>query len=114
MQSVSQRQSAGVANLKLNLIIGANLICLPVVLARSELEPLLQKNRNLTTAVSGKAAAWRVMMPSLRKSATLQQTDIWNPSRGTGITGTGYLVRTGSEAVRTGTYSVQTGTGNLY
>jgi hypothetical protein len=32
---------------------------------------------NLTTAVSGKAADWRVlgMMPSLRKSATLEQTD---------------------------------------
>ncbi len=30
--------------------------------------------------VSGKAAAWRVlgMMPSLRKSATLQQTDTWH------------------------------------
>ncbi len=34
---------------------------------------------NLTSAVSGKAAAWRVlgMMPSLRKSATLEQTDTW-------------------------------------
>ncbi len=32
------------------------------------------------------------------------------------ITGTGYLVRTGSESVRhgTGTYRVQTGTGNVY
>ncbi len=32
---------------------------------------------NLTTAVSGNAAAWLVfgMMPSLRKSATLEQTD---------------------------------------
>jgi hypothetical protein len=38
---------------------------------------------NLTTAVSGKAAAWRVfgMMPSLRKSATLQQTDTWHKER---------------------------------
>ncbi len=36
--------------------------------------------RNLTTAVPGKAVAWRVlgMMPSLRKSATLQQTDTWH------------------------------------
>ena len=34
---------------------------------------------NLTSAVSGKATAWRVlgMMPSLRKSATLEQTDTW-------------------------------------
>jgi hypothetical protein len=32
---------------------------------------------NLTTAVSSRAAAWLVfgMMPSLRKSATLEQTD---------------------------------------
>jgi hypothetical protein len=37
----------------------------------------------LTTAVSGKTAAWRVlgMMPSLKKSATLQQTDTWCKER---------------------------------
>ena len=34
---------------------------------------------NLNSVVSGKACAWRVlgMMPSLRKSATLAQTDTW-------------------------------------
>ncbi len=34
---------------------------------------------NLNLAVSGKTCAWRVlgMMPSLRKSATLDQTDSW-------------------------------------
>ncbi len=43
-------------------------------------KPILITLQNLTTAVSGKAAAaWRVlgMMPSLRKSATLEQTDTW-------------------------------------
>jgi hypothetical protein len=38
----------------------------------------------------------------------------WSSGIVTCITGTGYIVRTSSEAVRTGTYSVQTGTGNLY
>ena len=38
---------------------------------------------NLTSAVSGKASAWRMlgMMPSLRKSATLDQTDTWRKER---------------------------------
>jgi hypothetical protein len=38
---------------------------------------------NLNLAVSGKACAWRVlgMMPSLRKSATLDQTDSWRKDR---------------------------------
>jgi hypothetical protein len=39
--------------------------------------------QNLTSVVSGKAAAWRVlgMMPSPRKSATLEQTDTWQKER---------------------------------
>jgi hypothetical protein len=39
--------------------------------------------RNLNSVVSGKAAAWRVLgiMPSLRKSATLEQTDTWRKER---------------------------------
>ncbi len=43
------------------------------------IKPIYVTLRNLTTAVSGKEAAWRVlgMMPSLRKSATLEQTDTW-------------------------------------
>ncbi len=42
-------------------------------------KPIYITLRNLTTVVSCKAAAWLVlgMMPSLRKSATLQQTDTW-------------------------------------
>ncbi len=34
---------------------------------------------NLNSTVSGKVCAWRVlgMMPSLKKSATLDQTDTW-------------------------------------
>jgi hypothetical protein len=46
-------------------------------------KPIYITLRNLTTAVSGKAAAWRVlgMMPSLRKSATLEQTDTWRKER---------------------------------
>jgi hypothetical protein len=39
--------------------------------------------RNLSSVVSGKARAWRVlgMMPSLRKSATLAQSDTWRKDR---------------------------------
>ena len=46
-------------------------------------KPIYITLRNLTTAVSGKAAAWRVLgtMPSLRKSATLEQTDTWRKER---------------------------------
>ena len=42
-------------------------------------KPIYITLRNLTSAVSGKASAWRVlgMMPSLRKSAALEQTDTW-------------------------------------
>ena len=43
------------------------------------LKPIYITVRNLNSVVSGKACAWRVlgMMPSLRKSATLAQTDTW-------------------------------------
>ena len=46
-------------------------------------KPIYITLRNLTSAVSGKAAAWRVlgMMPSLRKSATMEQTDTWRKER---------------------------------
>ena len=46
-------------------------------------KPIYITLRNLTSAVSGKASAWRVlgMMPSLRKSATLEQTDTWRKER---------------------------------
>ncbi len=42
-------------------------------------KPIYVTVRNLTSVVSGKACAWRVlgMMPSLRKSATLAQSDTW-------------------------------------
>jgi hypothetical protein len=42
-------------------------------------KPIYVTVRNLNSVVSGKAAAWRVlgMMPSLRKSATLAQSDVW-------------------------------------
>ncbi len=38
---------------------------------------------NLNSTVSGKACAWRVlgMMPSVRKSATLEQTETWRKDR---------------------------------
>ena len=38
---------------------------------------------NLNSNVSGKACAWRVMgmMPSLKKSSTLDQTDTWHKER---------------------------------
>ena len=41
------------------------------------------RNLNSSSLVSGKACAWRVlgMMPSLRKSATLAQTDTWRKDR---------------------------------
>jgi hypothetical protein len=40
-------------------------------------KPIYVTVRNLNSVVSGKACAWRVlgMMPSLRKSATLAQSD---------------------------------------
>ncbi len=42
-------------------------------------KPIYVTVRNLSTVGSGKACAWRVlgMMPSLRKAATLAQTDTW-------------------------------------
>jgi hypothetical protein len=46
-------------------------------------KPIYVTVRNLNMAVSGKACAWRVlgMIPSLRKSATLDQTDSWRKDR---------------------------------
>ena len=46
-------------------------------------KPIYVTVHNLNSAVSGKAAAWRVlgMMPSLRKSATLAQSDTWRKER---------------------------------
>ena len=46
-------------------------------------KPIYVTLRNLNSVVSGKAAAWRVlgMMPSLRKSAPLDQTDTWRKDR---------------------------------
>jgi hypothetical protein len=42
-------------------------------------KPIYATVRNLNSAVSGKACAWRVlgMMPSLKKSAPLDPTDTW-------------------------------------
>ena len=44
-------------------------------------KPIYITVRNLNSTVSGKACAWRVLgmtrMPSLKKSATLDQTDTW-------------------------------------
>ena len=42
-------------------------------------KPIYITVRNLNSTVSGKACAWRVlgMIPSLKKSATLDQTDTW-------------------------------------
>jgi len=42
-------------------------------------KPIYVTLHNLSSVVSGKTDAWRVlgMMPSLRKSATLAQTDTW-------------------------------------
>jgi hypothetical protein len=46
-------------------------------------KPIYVTVRNLNSAVSGKACAWRVlgMMPSIRKSATLSQTETWRKDR---------------------------------
>ena len=46
-------------------------------------KPIYITLRNLNSVVSGKAAAWRVLgiMPTLRKSATLEQTDTWRKER---------------------------------
>ena len=49
-------------------------------------KPIYVTVRNLNSVVSGKACAWRVlgclgMMPSLRKSATLAQSDTWRKDR---------------------------------
>ncbi len=50
-------------------------------------KPIYITVRSLISVVSGKACAWRVlgmnrrMMPSLRKSATLAQTDTWRKDR---------------------------------
>ena len=48
-----------------------------------EVKPVYVTVRNLSSVVSGKACAWRVlgMLPSLRKSATLAQTDTWRKER---------------------------------
>jgi hypothetical protein len=45
--------------------------------------PIYMTVRNLNSVVSGKARAWRVlgMMPSVRKSATLAQSDTWRKER---------------------------------
>ena len=42
-------------------------------------KPIYVTDRNLNSVVTGKACAWRVlgMMPSLRTSATIAQTDTW-------------------------------------
>ena len=42
-------------------------------------KPIYVTVRNLSSVVSGKACAWRVlgMLPSLRNSATFAQTDTW-------------------------------------
>ena len=50
---------------------------------RIPVKPIYITLHNLNSVVSGKMAAWRVlgMMPSLRKSATLQQTDTWRKER---------------------------------
>ena len=46
-------------------------------------KPIYVTVHNLNSVVSGKACSWRVlgMMPSLRKSATLAQTDTWRKDR---------------------------------
>ncbi len=47
-------------------------------------KPIYVTVHNLSLVVSGKACAWRVlgMMPSLRKSVTLAQTDTWRKDQG--------------------------------
>ncbi len=44
-----------------------------------QVKPIYITVSNLDSVVSGTAAAWRVlgMLPSIRKSATLEQTDTW-------------------------------------
>jgi hypothetical protein len=46
-------------------------------------KPIYVTVRNLNSVVSGKSSAWRVlgMIPSIRKSATLQQDDTWRKDR---------------------------------
>ena len=46
-------------------------------------KPIYVTVRNLNSVVSGKSCAWRVlgMIPSVRKSATLQQDDTWRKDR---------------------------------
>ena len=46
-------------------------------------KPIYVTVRNLNSVVSGKACTWRVlgMMTSLRKSATLAQSDTWRKDR---------------------------------
>jgi hypothetical protein len=46
-------------------------------------KPIYVTVRNLNSVVSGKACAWRVlgMIPSVKKSATLQQDDTWRKNR---------------------------------
>ena len=46
-------------------------------------KPIYVTVRNLNSVVSGKACAWSVlgMMQSIRKSATLAQTDTWRKDR---------------------------------
>ena len=46
-------------------------------------KPIYVTVRNLNSVVSGKSSAWRVlgMIPSVRKSATLQQDDTWRKDR---------------------------------
>ena len=46
-------------------------------------KPIYITVRNLSSVVSGKACAWRVLgvMTSLRKSATLAQSDTWRKDR---------------------------------
>jgi hypothetical protein len=46
-------------------------------------KPIYVTLRNLNSVVSGKACAWRVlgMIPSVRKSATLAQTDNWRKNK---------------------------------
>ncbi len=46
-------------------------------------KPIYITLSNPNSVASGKAAAWRVLgiMPTLRKSATLEQTDTWRKER---------------------------------
>ena len=51
----------------------------PPIRHKIPVKPIYVTVSNLNLTVSGKACAWRVlgMMPSLRKSAALAQTDTW-------------------------------------